>query len=1041
MKLTSFLCLGLLLLAGRSTTAASLSLNSNWLLQDAVKVKDSGSQISLPDYHPRYWHKATVPGTVLTSLVNDGIYPEPLYGLNNLKISDDLCRTTYWYRRTFTIPPDEVGKQLWLRFNGINYIADVWLNGKRVGTIKGAFVRGLFNITPYIIHHSINVLAVHVLPPPNPGKAHQKTQASGTGYNGGVLAEDGPTFLCSIGWDWIPTIRDRDTGLWQSVSLKFTGPVTIHYPNVVSKLPLPSTSSASLTVQAILRNSSSVAQSGVLVGTFGTSIFRYHTVIAPRQNLTVNLSPANTPALYVLHPHLWWPNGYGNQYLYHLHLKFITGKGVSDSTDTQFGIRTISYFVAGSNNLTLSVNGVPVLVKGGDWGMDEAMKRISYARLNAQIRMHKEANFTLIRNWVGQSTSQEFYNLCDKYGILVWDEFFQPNPADGPNPLNDKLYLANVRGKILRFRSHPCIAIWCARNEGDPPPAIGKGIKALLAKWDPTRLYQPSSTSGHGVSSGGPYCWQPPDNFYRVDAPFKTEIGSVSVPTLEAIHAMMPSRDWGTINNDWAEHDFCAGAQGGDWYPKVMAQRYGAISSLADFTRKAQLMNYEAFRAMYEGREVQLFHPVTGIITWMSNPAQPSFVWQLYSHDLEPNSSLFAVRKACEPVHIMMNQTDGHIVVINNKPWPLKGLNALVNVYNLNSSMAYHHTYPVNIEQSCATDIGAISFPETLSEVNFVQLTLLDAQGHAISDNFYWHRIPAAPDNYQDLNKLPTAVLTAHVIHHLVGSNCFVRVVLTNSSHTVALMTHLQLREGTTGHRVLPVFYSSNYISLVPGEQKTVTIEAAKSDLHGHKPLVVVDGWNVSVKQADGIETNKEAFVLDIPTVDHTKKPILMSGSIRINCGSSRSGSDGYFTFGHKSGSKSFVGDCDYQGGGVDSVGTLVNTGTKHAAPEYVYQSERWGSFTYSIPEQIGHSFLVRLHFAETTWNHPGARVFKVEINGKTVLSNFDIFAEAGGEGIAVVREFSDVMPNAGGDIVIKFIPGNADQPEVRGIEVLPEKR
>ena len=245
---------------------------------------------------------------------------------------------------------------------------------------------------------------------------------------------------------------------------------------------------------------------------------------------------------------------------------------ISDAQDVTFGIRKITYAVPGSDNLTLSVNGVPVVAKGGDWGMDEAMKRIPRARLEAQIRMHKLANYTIIRNWVGQSTSEDFYDLCDKYGILLWDEFFQPNPSDGPNPPDTALYLANVREKILRFRSHPCIALWCGRNEGFPPPDINTGIQALMDELDTHRLYQPSSTDGRGVHSGGPYRWQTPRAYYRVDAPFKTEIGSVSIPTLEAVQAMMPPKDWETINDDWAEHDLLRGAQAGDSYPVTLGR-------------------------------------------------------------------------------------------------------------------------------------------------------------------------------------------------------------------------------------------------------------------------------------------------------------------------------------------------------------------------------------------------------------------------------------------------------------------------------------
>ncbi len=336
------------------------------------------------------------------------------------------------------------------------------------------------------------------------------------------------------------------------------------------------------------------------------------------------------------------------------------------------------------------------------------MKRIPRERLEAQIRMHQLANLNLIRNWVGQSTSEDFYELCDKYGILVWDEFFQPNPNDGPNPTDIDTYIANVREKILRFRNHPSIALWCARNEGFPPPEIDAELRKLMAELEPTRRYQPSSTDGAGVRSNGPYYWRAPREFYTItDDFFKTETGSVSVPTLESIHGMMPKKDWETINDDWAEHDLAKGAQNGDSYPGILAARYGKVANLADFVRKAQMMNYEAFRAMYEGRNAQLFHPTTALITWMSNPAQPSFVWQLYHYDLEPNASLFAVKRACEPVHIQFNESNGALEVINNLPQPLTDAVARVSIYLLDGSLATQYETKLTAEGSAATKPGA----------------------------------------------------------------------------------------------------------------------------------------------------------------------------------------------------------------------------------------------------------------------------------------------------------------------------------------------
>ena len=631
-----------------------LEIRSGWRLQSAAQVPRTGAEISQVGFSAEGWYPAAVPGTVLTTLVNNKVYPEPLYGENNRpdRIPESLCRTSWWYRTAFTVPSDYAGKKIWLNFDGINYAAEIWVNGKAVGTMFGAFARGVFDVSEAVIPGKQAALAVRITPQPHPGDPHEHTLADGLGKNGGITAIDGPTFLCSIGWDWIPAIRDRNSGIWQKVFLSATGPVAIKDPQVTSDVALPGLDSAEVAIQATVENVSDAPQRGVLKGEFGDVHFQAPVELPPRASRAVSFNSQTTPGLHLLHPRLWWPNGFGPQNLHRLHLAFVAGNTVSDQKEVTFGIRKISYEAPGSDNLTLIVNGVRVFAKGGNWGMDDAMKRIPRERLEAEIRMHQIANYTFIRNWVGQSTSEDLYDLCDKYGLMLWDEFFQPNPSDGPDPIDLNIYLANVQDKILRFRNHPCIAVWCARNEGHPPKAIDDALRKMMAELDPNRLYQPSSTAGRGVISHGPYFWRPPRDYYLFPANeiFKTEIGSVSIPTLESIHGMMPEKDWETINDDWAEHDLAKGAQRGDRYPQLIADRYGKVANLADFVRKGQLANYEAFRAMYEGRNARLFTPCTGVLTWMSHPAQPSFVWQLYHHDLEPNASLFAVKKACEMV-------------------------------------------------------------------------------------------------------------------------------------------------------------------------------------------------------------------------------------------------------------------------------------------------------------------------------------------------------------------------------------------------------
>ena len=266
-------------------------------------------------------------------------------------------------------------------------------------------------------------------------------------------------------------------------------------------MPLPRTDSSDVTVQATVENVSDAPETGVVQGTIENIFFERQVTLAPRSTQTIVFDANNTPALYIDHPRLWWPNGYGAQEMYRLHLAFRIGRSVSDAEDVDFGIRKITYSVPGTDTLTISVNGVPIFIRGGDWGLDEAMKRIPRERLDAEIHLHQLAHLNLIRNWVGQSTGEDFYELCDKYGILVWDEFFQPNPGDGPDPTDLDTYVANVRDKVLRFRNHPSIALWCARNEGYPPPEIDAALRKVLAELEPTRRYQPSSTDGAGVRS------------------------------------------------------------------------------------------------------------------------------------------------------------------------------------------------------------------------------------------------------------------------------------------------------------------------------------------------------------------------------------------------------------------------------------------------------------------------------------------------------------------------------------------------------------
>jgi Exo-beta-D-glucosaminidase Ig-fold domain/Glycosyl hydrolases family 2/Glycosyl hydrolases family 2, sugar binding domain len=812
------------------------------------------------------WYQATVPGTILTTLVNNNIYPEPLYGENNRPniIPESLSRTAYWYRTQFAVPKNFADKQIWLNFDGINYIADVWVNGTQAGTITGAFMRGNFNVTSLVQPGATAAVAVLIHPPPHAGDPWEKTVANQRGPNGGggngPLGLDGPTFVASIGWDWVPGIRDRQMGIWQKVTLTASGPVLVKNPYVTTDLPLPKTDSANVSIEATVQNISDTPQTGIFTGKFGDITFKTDAITLPaKSSQVVKLNATNTPQLHIANPKLWWPNGLGEPHLYPLHMSFDLDGASSDAKDLNVGIRTITYSLpsmAEPMNLALVVNGVPVFAKGGDWGMDEALKRIPAERLDAQVKLHQVANYNIIRNWVGQATSEDFYAACDKYGIMIWNDFYLANGANGLPPADPALFLSNVRDTVLAYRNHPSIAVWCARNETDPPAAIDAGNRQIIAELDPARFYQPNSSQGNGASSnGGGYSWRAPSTFYaNANFAFNTECGTASIPDLESIQSWLPEKDWFGVNfpnDDWAEHDLVTGAgnaAGHGAFQNMVTTRYGAYHNLPEFVRKAQLANYEDFRAMYESREVNMFAPCTAIITWMSNPAQPCFVWQVYDYTLDPFSSFFGVQKACEPIHIMMTQDAANTVaVINNCVSPLKGFKARVQIYNLDGTKKYDETTPVpNAAATAATRLAAVPSPDGLSPVHFVKLDLLDAAGKIVSDNFYWRE--TAANNFTALDTIPDVTLNSKIKRHDASEKCLLDVTLTNPTKNVAVMAHVQLRNQRTNERVLPVFYTDNYISLVPGESKTITIEAAAKDIGRDQPLVVLDGWNVTIK-------------------------------------------------------------------------------------------------------------------------------------------------------------------------------------------------
>ena len=496
-----------------------------WKLQRTSFLKENLKTISQIGYNDNNWIVATVPGTVLISYLNNGMIPDPNYGDNQFFNFDSYFYSDFIYRNEFDIPKSYKGEKVFLNLDGINWKADVFLNGEKVGRVEGAFTRGKFDVTDYVIPGKKNAIAVYIYKNDSPGFVKEPTFITHQA-NGGELGLDNPTFHASVGWDWMPSVRGRNIGIWNEIYFSKSGSITIENPYISSKLPLPDTTSADLKIQVTLKNHITKNVNGKLNGKIGDVKFELPVSFNASETKIINLDPSLIPSLHVSNPKLWWPNGYGKQNLYDVKLEFVSSDGkISDVTEFKTGIREMSYSEEGSA-LKIWINGKRFIARGGNWGFSESDLRYRSREYDIAVHYHKEMNLNMLRNWVGQTGDDEFFEACDKYGILVWQDFWLANPGDGPNPKNHKLFMENAEDFVKRIRNHPSIGLYCGRNEGYPPEGLEKSIRNLLPQIVPDIHYITSSADDI-VSGHGPYSAKPLKYYFkeRSTPKFHSEIG------------------------------------------------------------------------------------------------------------------------------------------------------------------------------------------------------------------------------------------------------------------------------------------------------------------------------------------------------------------------------------------------------------------------------------------------------------------------------------------------------------------------------------
>ncbi|MGQ9472180.1 MAG: glycoside hydrolase family 2 protein [Candidatus Aminicenantales bacterium] len=1019
--------------AGNSLPAAvwQMPLKKNWYLQSAYLVPTEAAVISSSRFHPHGWLKVEVPTTVLAALVRRGIYPEPTVGMNNLRIPDaneaynqkyNLAQYShlpgkynpwvapYWFWTRFKLPAKLRGKHLWLHLDGINYRAEIWVNGRLLAgpkEIAGMFGSWRLEITDVAFLNKINTLAVKIYPLDYSGipAAPQLKTFGSFGENGGPTGDIGKnvTMQCSIGWDWIPEIRDRNMGIWRPVAISATGPVDVRNVMVETKLSFPSPEKeanveANLTIKAELVNLEKKPTRGLLqmkiippaslsrpitffeqkamarnaiwlpdsspralsshpalprintpefflkhpirtvlplenpgdqTGMISCLTWQKEIELAAMERREISLDKREWPGLQIRAPRLWWPHDLGFPFLYELELKFIQDGEVADVKKIRFGLREITTLVTeinGWKRRDLFINGRRVFLRGGAWVPEMLLRReADPGWLFKELLLWRHAKLNLVRLWGGGVTPvEDFFEICDYLGLLVWHDFWitgdcQATWGKGSRtwPLEARVFLNNARATVLKLRHHPCLLLWTAGNEGYPREEIYKPLRQeIIAKVDSTRPFLPSSgyaeppdewglswpdNQPSGSYSGGPYWWIDPKEYYHLaergrDWLFKNEIGLPSLPLLSSLKKFLPDQTPSPdlpfpLNHGWGFHDACEDNGKYSLYDQAIRRRYGEPRSLDDYVLKAQLVNAENYRAIFEAAN-QNQEKMAGVILWKTNSAWPSVMWQLYDYYLQPNAAFYFARRAAEPIHPQLDLRDGTVWVVNNQLLPAKNLWLTADLYDLNGGKIWNKQevievagrrelklWPVNFRQTSILVLRLLAGREekmttrsswpgdhlglsqlaSKAKAGFLgaggpeALTYSPERGHLLAENYYW----LSPDNnFTALQNLPRIRLQVEMEEIKLPDKDSsaelwpemprrgFKIKIHNPTTTIAFFVFFTLFT-KKDEIILPCLWDDNFLLLLPRESREVKVRVLAPPLKNKNIYVLLEGWNI----------------------------------------------------------------------------------------------------------------------------------------------------------------------------------------------------
>jgi exo-1,4-beta-D-glucosaminidase len=864
-----------------SNKSQVISLTLNWKIQSSEKlVGVEDKAIAENGFDVSGWHEGVVPGTVMGALSDFKVIEDATFGVNMKNMDPTQFQKPWWYRSTFDIASDDLKKDVSLRFNGINYRADLWVNGNKITDSEmfaGSYRMFSFNINPYI-------------------KAGENTIALKISQYA-----DGEYLLGFCDWNPLPT--DRSMGIFREVFLEINEGIKIRSPFVYAKVDTVSKTAADLFIQAEIVNSTNKPVEGIFSVDYEVGKLEKKVVVPANDTLPVRLNPDEFAQLSVENIELWWPNGMGNAKLYKLKTEFVVGDKIYDQVEKKYGIREISSYLNEDKNRAFEINGKFVLLKGGGWA-DDIFLRDTRKSVEAQMRYIRHMGLNSIRAEGFWGKEEHLYDLCDEYGILVmigwnciweWEEYLgkpcHEKYGGAVTPVDIELLADSWKDQMLWLRNHPSIYVWMLGSDKLPHPDLERKYIALFDKYDPSRTYI-TSAGGAGTEDNnivaevplvsdisgptgmkmlGPYAWTPP-HYWFTDTMlggaygFNTETcPGASIAPLASLRKMMPEEAlWPIDKNYWEYHTGRNQFTSLDRDITAIDQRYGKSSSVEEFSFKAQVNNYEIMRPQFEAF-IAHKPKSTGLVQWQLNSAWPKLIWQLYDTYLQPNGSFYGTKKTCTPLHAIYRYGFDDIYLANEDLSDANNLTVKIRVFDINSNEIFAHEWSGDIASNISKFIYKLPEIKNLTPVYFLDLRIYNAENKEVDNSIYWlstkkdvldyeaakklewafYTPTKAFADYTALDKLPKINLEYDYQYTTDGEFGKVALTIKNKTGTIAFFNFLDIVDPKTMQPVLPIFWDDNYVTLLPGEERTYEAKFFLADFQGQKPVVEVRGWNV----------------------------------------------------------------------------------------------------------------------------------------------------------------------------------------------------